>query len=145
MNLSPGQLDILFQALGDPTRRAILERLARGPATVTELAAPFDMALPSFLAHVSKLDATGLVTTAKTARIRTVTIVPGAITAVRSWLDEQRAIWESRLDRLDDYVTRLMKERADGSRPEDCPSLSPDAGRASQAGLGVLDIAPTHP
>ena len=54
MNLSPGQLDLLFQALGDPTRRAILERLARGPATVTELAAPFDMALPSFLGHVRK-------------------------------------------------------------------------------------------
>jgi DNA-binding transcriptional ArsR family regulator len=119
MNLSPGQLDILFQALGDPTRRAILERLARGPATVTELAAPFDMALPSFLAHVRRLEASGLVATAKDGRVRTVTLVPGAFTPVRSWLDEQRALWEGRLDRLDDYVTRLMKERADGPRSED--------------------------
>jgi DNA-binding transcriptional ArsR family regulator len=119
MNLSPGQLDILFQALGDPTRRAILERLARGPATVTELSAPFDMALPSFLAHVRKLEASGLVKTAKDGRVRTVALVPGAFTPVRGWLDEQRAIWEGRLDRLDDYVTRLTKERANGPGPKD--------------------------
>lgn len=119
MNLSHGQLDILFQALGDPTRRAILERLARGPATVTELAAPFEMALPSLLGHIRRLEASGLVTSAKGGRVRTVRLVPGAFTPVRSWLDEQRAIWEGRLDRLDDYVTRLMKERADGSRPQD--------------------------
>ncbi|MEZ5912913.1 MAG: metalloregulator ArsR/SmtB family transcription factor [Paracoccaceae bacterium] len=119
MNLSPGQLDMLFQALGDPTRRAILERLARGPATVTELSAPFDMALPSLLAHVRKLEDAGLATSEKSGRVRTVALVPGAFTPVRGWLDEQRAIWEGRLDRLDDYVTRLMKERADGTRPED--------------------------
>ncbi len=119
MNLSPGQLDTLFQALGDPTRRAMLERLARGPATVTELAAPFDMALPSFLGHVGRLEAAGLVTTAKSGRVRTVTLVPGAFTPVRGWLDDQRALWEGRLDRLDDYVTRLMKERADGPRSKD--------------------------
>lgn len=119
MNLSHGHLDHLFQALGDPTRRAILERLARGPATVTELAAPFDMALPSFLGHIRRLEASGLVTSAKDGRVRTVRLVPGAFTPVRSWLDEQRAIWEGRLDRLDDYVTRLMKERADGPRPQD--------------------------
>jgi len=119
MNLSPGQLDILFQALGDPTRRAILERLARGPATVSELAAPFDMALPSFLAHVRRLEASGLVETSKQGRARTVALVPGAFTPVRGWLDEQRAIWEGRLDRMDDYVTRLMKERANGPGPKD--------------------------
>lgn len=123
MDLSPGQLDTLFQALGDPTRRAMLERLARGPATVSELAAPFDMALPSLLGHVRKLEEAGLVTTAKSGRVRTVTLVPGAFTPIRSWLDEQRAIWEGRLDRLEDYVTRLMKakseENADGTRPED--------------------------
>lgn len=113
MNLSPGQLDILFQALGDPTRRAILERLARGPATVTELAVPFEMALPSFLGHVQRLEASGLVTTAKTGRIRTVTLVPGAFTPVRSWLDDQRALWEGRLDRLDAYVQTLMQETRD--------------------------------
>jgi len=123
MDLSPGQLDTLFQALGDPTRRAMLERLARGPATVSELAAPFDMALPSLLGHVRRLEEAGLVTTAKAGRVRTVTLVPGAFTPIRSWLDEQRAIWEGRLDRLEDYVTRLMnaksEENADGTRSED--------------------------
>lgn len=118
MDLSPGQLDTLFQALGDPTRRAILSRLARGPATVTELAAPFDMALPSFLGHVRRLETSGLVQSCKSGRVRTVTLVPGAFTPVRSWLDEQRALWEGRLDRLDDYVTRLMKERENGPGPE---------------------------
>lgn len=113
MNLAPGQLDTLFQTLGDPTRRAILERLARGPATVTELAAPFDMALPSFLGHIQRLEVSGLVTTAKTGRVRTVTLVPGAFTPVRSWLDEQRALWEGRLDRLDAYVQTLMQETRD--------------------------------
>ncbi len=113
MNLSPGQLDTLFQALGDPTRRAILERLARGPATVTELASPFDMALPSFLAHIRKLEASGLVETTKDGRVRTVTLVPGAFTPVRSWLDEQRALWEGRLDRLDAYVQTLMQDTRD--------------------------------
>ena len=113
MNLSPGQLDTLFQALGDPTRRAMLERLARGPATVTELAAPFDMALPSFLGHVGRLEAAGLVTTAKSGRVRTVTLVPGAFTPVRSWLDDQRALWEGRLDRLDAYVRTLAQETRD--------------------------------
>lgn len=113
MNLSTGELDRLFQALGDPTRRAILERLARGPATVTELAAPFDMALPSFLGHVRKLESSGLVETEKDGRVRTVRLVPGAFTPVRSWLDEQRALWEGRLDRLDSYVRTLMEKKRD--------------------------------
>ncbi|SPH18589.1 HTH-type transcriptional regulator [Defluviimonas aquaemixtae] len=112
MNLAPGQLDHLFQALGDPTRRAILQRLARGPATVTELAAPFEMALPSFLGHVRRLEASGLVASEKEGRIRTVRLVPGAYAPVRSWLDEQRAIWEARLDRLDAFVqTRKTSHR----------------------------------
>ncbi len=114
MDLSPGQLDILFQALGDPTRRAVLARLARGAATVSELSAPFDMALPSFLGHVQRLESAGLVATTKTGRIRTVTLQPGAFAPVRGWLDEQRALWEARLDRLDEYVMTLMKEPKDG-------------------------------
>lgn len=119
MDLSPGQLDTLFSALGDPTRRAMLERLARGPATVTELAAPFDMALPSFMAHLRRLEAARLVSTRKEGRVRHVELVPGAFTPVRGWLEEQRALWEGRLDRLEDYVTRLMEERKDGTGPED--------------------------
>lgn len=119
MNLSPGQLDRLFQALGDPTRRQLLERLARGPATVSELAEPFEMALPSLLSHIRKLEASGLVESAKAGRVRTVALVPGAFTPVRTWLDDQRELWEARLDRLDDYVTRLMKDRENGPRSED--------------------------
>lgn len=119
MNLAPGQLDALFSALGDPTRRAILERLARGPATVSELAAPFDMALPSFMGHLRRLEAAGLITTRKEGRTRHAELVPGAFTPVRGWLEEQRAIWEGRLDRLEDYVTRLMEERKNGTGSDD--------------------------
>ena len=108
-------LDKLFTALGDPTRRGILERLARGPASVTELAAPHDMALPSFLAHLGKLEAAGLVTTEKRGRVRTCKLHPEALSPARGWLDAQRDVWEGRLDRFDDYVTNLMKDRTDGS------------------------------
>jgi DNA-binding transcriptional ArsR family regulator len=119
LDLSPHTLDALFQALGDPTRRAMLERLARGPATVSELAAPFDIALPSALDHVRRLEAAGLIATTKAGRTRTATLNPQAFTPVRTWLDGQRALWEGRLDRFDDYVTRLMKERDDGPRSPD--------------------------
>lgn len=107
-------LDHLFQALGDPTRRAVLERLATGSASVTELAQHHDMALPSFLAHIRKLEAAGLVTTSKDGRVRSCALVPEAFLPVRHWLDDQRALWEGRLDRLDDYILNLMKDRQNG-------------------------------
>ncbi len=106
-------LSLLFHALSDPTRRAILTRLAQGPAAVTELAAPTGLRLPTVMRHLSVLEAAGLIATTKDGRVRSCAIVPGALAPVRSWLDAQRAIWESRLDRLDDYVTKLMKERAE--------------------------------
>ena len=109
MDLSPRQLDTLFQALGDPTRRALVERLSEGPATVSDLARPFHMALPSFLLHIRKLETAGLVETSKHGRTRTVTLIPGAFTPVRTWLDEQRALWEARLDRLETFVTNSPK------------------------------------
>lgn len=112
-------LDLLFSALGDPTRRAVLTRLARGPATVTELAAPHDIALPSFLSHLKKLEQAGLVTTTKVGRTRHCELVPAAFTPVSSWLDEQRTLWEGRLDRFDDYISNLMKDRNHGPRSED--------------------------
>lgn len=108
------RLDALFQALADPTRRAMLSQLARGPASVSDLAQPFDMALPSLMGHLRKLEDAGLIETRKDGRVRTCAIVPTAFAPVRSWLDEQRALWEGRLDRLDDYVTRLIKERDNG-------------------------------
>ena len=108
------ELDLLFTALGDPTRRAILTRLARGPATVSELAAPHGMALPSFLGHVRKLEAAGLVTTTKDGRVRTCRLRPDALAPVHDWLGAQRDAWETRLTRFDDYATNLMKERENG-------------------------------
>ncbi|HPD93761.1 MAG: helix-turn-helix transcriptional regulator [Rhodobacter sp.] len=108
-------LDRLFQALADPTRRAVLERLTQGPATVGELAAPFAMALPSLIGHLRKLEAAGLIETRKDGRVRTCAVRPEALTPVQGWLDVQRAQWEARLDRLDSYVAKLMKERANGA------------------------------
>lgn len=104
-------LSLLFHALADPTRRAILTRLAAGPAPVTALAAPTGLRLPTVMRHLAVLEEAGLIATSKDGRVRSCAIVPEALAPVRTWLDEQRAIWEARLDRLDDYVTNLMKER----------------------------------
>ncbi|MWB78949.1 metalloregulator ArsR/SmtB family transcription factor [Pseudooceanicola sp. 216_PA32_1] len=106
----PG-LDHIFTALGDPTRRAILARLAQGPASVTDLAAPFDMALPSFMGHLKRLEAAGLVASHKDGRVRTCALQPQALGPAADWIAEQRAIWEARLDRLDAFVLSLAKEQ----------------------------------
>lgn len=103
-------LSLLFHALADPTRRSILSRLAETPARVTDLAAPTRLRLPTVMRHLSVLEEAGLITTSKDGRIRTCAIVPEALDPVRTWLDEQRAIWEARLDRLDAFVTNVMKE-----------------------------------
>lgn len=104
-------LSLLFHALADPTRRAMLERLAKGPAAVTELAGPTGLSLPTILRHLSVLEGAGLISTAKDGRVRSCALQPQALAPMQHWLDAQRALWEARLDRLDDYVTRLMKER----------------------------------
>ncbi len=104
-------LSSLFHALADPTRRAILVRLAKGPATVTELAGPTGLRLPTVMRHLWVLEDAGLIATAKDGRVRTCAIVPDALLPMQTWLDDQRAIWESRLDRLDSYVMTLMEER----------------------------------
>ncbi len=108
-------LDLLFHALSDPTRRAILTRLAEGPAAASELAAPTGLRLPTVMRHLSVLSAAGLIATAKDGRVRTCAIVPEALAPVRGWLDAQRALWEARLDRLDAYVAKLMKEPPNGT------------------------------
>jgi DNA-binding transcriptional ArsR family regulator len=107
-------LTALFQALADPTRRAMLERLARGPASVSDLAGPVPSALPTILAHLRKLESAGLIATQKDGRVRTCALVPQAMAPVQDWLAAQRAVWEGRLDRLDAYVATLMKDRSDG-------------------------------
>jgi DNA-binding transcriptional ArsR family regulator len=104
------ELSLLFHALADPTRRSILTRLAEGPAPVTELAHPTGLRLPTVMRHLSVLEEAGLIATSKDGRVRTCAIVPEALAPARAWLDEQRAIWEARLDRLDHYVMELMKD-----------------------------------
>lgn len=105
------QLDGIFQALADPTRRAVIGRLGRGPASVGELAAPFEMALPSFMKHIHMLEDSGLIRTSKLGRVRTCVIDTARVAAVGSWLDEQRKIWESRTDRLEQFVTSKEENR----------------------------------
>jgi DNA-binding transcriptional ArsR family regulator len=107
-------LDRLFHALSDPTRRMMLNRMASGPAPVTELAGPTGLRLPTVMRHLSVLEEAGLVTTQKDGRVRSCAFVPDALAPMRNWLEEQRKIWDARLDRLDDYVIKLMKERKDG-------------------------------
>ncbi|HEX7241636.1 MAG TPA: metalloregulator ArsR/SmtB family transcription factor [Longimicrobiaceae bacterium] len=98
------QLSGVFQALADPTRRAVLGRLGRGPASVGELAKPFDMALPSFMKHIRSLEESGLIRTRKEGRVRTCVIEKAPFAAVEAWLSEQRALWEGRTDRLEQFV-----------------------------------------
>jgi DNA-binding transcriptional ArsR family regulator len=100
-------LDRMFQALADPTRRAVLERLARGPAAMSVLAQPFGMALPSFSQHLDVLEDCGLVRSRKQGRVRTYQLAPRPYTAAQKWMDRQRDLWERRLDQLDNYVLDL--------------------------------------
>lgn len=97
-------LDRVFQALADPTRRAVIERLNRGPAPVSDLARPFRMALPSFVQHLAVLERCGLVRSRKAGRVRTYRLAPAPLGAAGQWLDAQRAHWERRLDQLDAYL-----------------------------------------
>lgn len=98
------QLTGIFQALADPTRRAVLGRLGRGPASISELAQPFDMALPSFMKHIRLLEGSGLIRTRKEGRVRTATIESKPLAVVETWLSAQRALWETRTDRLEQFV-----------------------------------------
>jgi DNA-binding transcriptional ArsR family regulator len=99
-----GSLDQVFQALADPTRRSMVERLVRGPASVTELARPQAMSLPAAMQHLQVLQACGLVRSEKTGRVRTCRIEPEALRAAEAWIAAQRTSWESRLDRLGEYL-----------------------------------------
>lgn len=104
-------LSLLFHALADPTRRSILHRLAEGPERVTDLSGPTGLRLPTVMRHLSVLEEAGLIVTSKEGRVRTCFFVPEAVEPVRTWLDEQRATWEARLDRLDAFAMKAMKER----------------------------------
>lgn len=106
------RLDSVFRALADPTRRAVVERLMAGPASVTSLAGPFPMALPSFVQHLQVLEGSGLVQSRKVGRVRTYEIAPHGLELAEAWLDRQRALWERRLDRLDRYALELKRRRS---------------------------------
>jgi DNA-binding transcriptional ArsR family regulator len=97
-------LDQVFHALADPTRRGMVERLVRGPASVSELSRPLAMSLPAVLQHLQVLEASGLVRSEKAGRVRTCRIEPDALRAAEAWVAGQRTAWETRLDRLGDYL-----------------------------------------
>lgn len=100
-------LDRLFHALGDPARRAMIERLSRGPAPVTELARPLPMSLPAALQHLGVLETAGLVRSEKIGRVRVCKIEPHALSLAEQWISARRSEWEQRLDRLGDYLNTL--------------------------------------
>ena len=107
------ELDRVFKALSDPTRRQVVERLGVGSASTSELAEPFTMALPSFSQHLDVLERAGVVTSTKTGRVRTYELVPAALGVADGWLAEQRRLWERRLDQLDDLLRTFDRNSHD--------------------------------
>jgi DNA-binding transcriptional ArsR family regulator len=103
LNYQP-PLDRVFQALADPTRRAIVERLVQGPASVSQLAGPLTISLPAVLQHLGVLEASGLVRSEKTGRVRTCRVEPAVLRGAEAWIAERRALWENRFDRLGAYL-----------------------------------------
>jgi DNA-binding transcriptional ArsR family regulator len=103
-------LDRAFRALADPTRRAIVERLARKPASVSALAQPLAMSLPAVMQHLAVLEASGLVRSEKSGRVRMCRVEPEALSRAERWINERRAEWENRLDRLGDFLSTLPDE-----------------------------------
>lgn len=103
-------LDRTFHALADPTRRAMVQRLSRGPATVSELAKPLAISLPAVMQHLAVLEESGVVTSRKQGRVRTCQVEPKALTAAERWITERRQLWERRLDRLGEYLDAMPDE-----------------------------------
>ncbi|CAN7308836.1 ArsR/SmtB family transcription factor [Pararhizobium sp. LjRoot238] len=109
------QLDLMFQALADPARRTMVERLCRGPASVSELAGPLTMSLPSVMQHLQVLELSGLVQSKKIGRVRTCTIDRQVLSLAEQWISDRRALWERRLDALGEYLAEDNKE-TEGSK-----------------------------
>ena len=117
MHMSPDHLSTTFAALADPTRRAILARLATGEATVTDLAEPFEMSMPAISKHLKVLERAGLVARSREAQWRPCRIEAAPLKDVAEWVEAYRRIWEQRLDRLDDYLRELQaKEKKHGGK-----------------------------
>ena len=107
MRASPADLDLTFRALSDPTRRGMVERLARGQASVSELAEPYGLSLPAIVQHLALLEASGLVRSEKLGRVRMCRIEPAALSPAERWFDQRRLEWAQRLDRLGDHLERF--------------------------------------
>jgi DNA-binding transcriptional ArsR family regulator len=105
------EVDLLFQALADPNRRAMIDRLTRGPASVSELAQPLEMSLPAVVQHLHVLESSGLVRSQKLGRVRTCTVEPRALRAAERWISERRTVWEESLDRLGEYLAEDQDPR----------------------------------
>jgi DNA-binding transcriptional ArsR family regulator len=103
-------LDLMFQALADPARRSMVERLSRGPASVSELARPLAMSLPAVMQHLAMLEAGGIVSSEKVGRVRTCQIHPEALSVAEQWINQRRTQWERRLDRLGDFLADTADE-----------------------------------
>ena len=106
MSAGASQLDLTFHALADPARRAMVERLSRGPASVSELAAPLAMSLPAVVQHLAVLQASGLVASEKVGRVRTCRMEPAAMSLAETWINQRRTDWEARLDRLGEHLRK---------------------------------------
>src|ERR1700741_1585570 len=104
--LPPSMIDGIFRALADPTRRDVIQRLSAKQASVSELAAPYRMALPSFVEHLKVLEGCGLVCSRKVGRVRTYRLDADRLRLAEDWLGRQRTLWERRLDRLDDHLMK---------------------------------------
>lgn len=112
----PDALDRVFRALADPSRRVMVERLSRGPASVSELAQPLPMSLPAVVQHLHVLEESGIVQSEKAGRVRTCRIEPGAMAPVERWIAERRTAWERRLDRLGEYLAEHPEEPSERSK-----------------------------
>ena len=119
--MAPDPLSSTFQALADPTRRAILARLALGETTVTDLAKPFDMSLPAVTKHLKVLEKAGLITRGREAQWRPCKLAPEPLRAVSDWLDQYRRHWEERLDRLETYLATLAQPQVTEKKEENDP------------------------
>ncbi|AKR57690.1 transcriptional regulator [Youhaiella tibetensis] len=113
LNQDPS-LDLMFQALADPTRRSMVERLSRGPASVSELAKPLPISLPAVVQHLQVLEQSGLVRSEKVGRVRTCTLDSGALSLAEQWINDRRTQWVRRLDRLGDFLAANPED--DGER-----------------------------
>lgn len=112
-----GELDLIFQALGDPTRRAIVQRLSTGPASVSQIAAPLPMSLPAVYQHLQVLEASGVIRSEKVGRVRTCHLELKMLNSAQTWIEARKAMWEKRLDRLETLLNSLPPEAPGPTTP----------------------------